>query len=510
MNKTLSPAVQQLISSAESLENDGKISEAFFKYEEIIEALLFLDDEDEIKEIYKKISHLNSSKFNNTKQKKRQLIFIDILKAENLYQQGLIDATLKILEEIKKEYPSNPEVLTKMGSIYERQNQKEKAIENYFAAAKYYHNHRFFKKALFFAQKAKNIAPQKKEIKILLSEIYIKEDSREEARKELIDLIKNLIQQNDFDEALKYVQKALQVDGIETLYLEGIIWFHKGLLEAAEQKFKLVTRLKGGHFGSLCYLGEIHLKQKLFQQAFNDYQKAFTLRPWDPQIYHKLAEINLQKEEGDLPPSEKPEIESPSVVPSSKTEESFLPFDSSPRVSPEKESSPEEESSPEKESSPEEESFPEKESSPEKESFPEEESFPEKESSSEEIQTYLIESEFAMHEEKSLSEMKGLYEFAISLEPTNEKIVKKLQAIKMFQKEKGETHKKLKIINKNFDDEFWPLSIVEIAEFPFLLKKVITLYRSFLENSSDNELLNRLNKVQLLSNKNYLDLKITS
>lgn len=474
MNKTLSPAVQQLISSAESLENDGKISEAFFKYEEIIEALLFLDDEDEIKEIYKKISHLNSSKFNNTKQKKRQLIFIDILKAENLYQQGLIDATLKILEEIKKEYPSNPEVLTKMGSIYERQNQKEKAIENYFAAAKYYHNHRFFKKALFFAQKAKNIAPQKKEIKILLSEIYIKGDSREEARKELIDLIKNLIQQNDFNEALKYVQKALQVDGIETLYLEGIIWFHKELLEAAEQKFKLVTRLKGGHFGSLCYLGEIHLKQKLFQQAFDDYQKAFTLRPWDPQIYHKLAEINLQKEEGDLPPSEKPEIESPSVVPPSKTEESFLPFDSSPRVSPEEESSPE------------------------------------KESSSEEMQTYLIESEFAMHEEKSLSEMKGLYEFAISLEPTNDKIVKKLQAIKMFQKEKGETHKKLKIINKNFDDEFWPLSIVEIAEFPFLLKKVIALYRSFLENSSDNELLNRLNKVQLLSNKNYLDLKITS
>ncbi len=468
MKQTLSPAIQQLISSAGSLENDGKISEAFLKYEETIEALLFLDDEDEKKQIYKKISRLNSSKLNNPKQKKQQLIFIDILKAENLYQEGLIDETLKVLEEIKKEYPSNPEVLIKLGSIYEQQNKKEKAIENYFTAAKHYNDHRFLKKARFFAQKAKNISPQQNEIKILLSEIYIKEDSKEEARKELIDLVKNLIQQNDFEEALKYVQKALQVDGIETLYLEGIIWFHKELLEAAEQKFKLVTRLKGGHFGSLCYLGEIHLKQKLFQQAFNDYQKAFTLRPWDPQIYHKLAEINLLKEEGDLNPSENPKIESPSVFSPQETKESLLPFDSSPPVS------------------------------------------PEKEISSEETQTYLIESEFAMHEEKSLSEMANLYEFAISMDPTNETIVKKLQAIRMFQKEKEETPKKSTPTNKNFDDEFWPLSVIEIAEFPVLLKKVIVLYRSFMENSSDNELLNRLNKVQLLSNKNYLDLKIIS
>ncbi|MCK5533626.1 tetratricopeptide repeat protein [bacterium] len=474
MENTISPAIQQLISSAELLEKDNKTNESFLKYEEAIDALLILDNEVEIKDLYEKITYLDSNQLTDSTLKKRQMVFINIIHAEKLYQEEQIDGALKILEKTKKEHPNNPEILAKLGLIYERQSQKEKAIENYFTAAEYYHNHQFLKKAYYFAQKAKHISPQRNDIKILLAEIHIKDNSKEEARKELIDLVKNFVRQNAFDEALKYVQKALQVDGVETLYLEAVIWFHKGLSEAAEQKFKLVTRLKGGHFGSLCYLGEIYLRQNQFQEAFNAYQKAFTLRPWDTKIYHKLAEINLQKEEHNLDPEEKSKIKSTSAFSPGKTEDSLLPFDSSSPISPDEE----------------------------------------KTVSLEETQTYSIESEIAMKQSIFLPEIIALYEFVINLDSENEETKKKLQALKTFQKEKEkqkkEIDKKPTIIDKNFENEFWPLNIIEVAEFPSLIKEVINLYRSFLKNSSNNELLNRLNKVQLLSNKRYLDIKINS
>lgn len=460
MNNAIPPGIKHLLSLAASYKKDGKIDDAFLKYEEAVEFLLIMGNEYEAKEIYKQITSFDPNQFKNEELKKRHAVFINITNAKRHYDHGRIDEFFKILEETKKEYLSNPEVFLNLGMAYEQCNQKEKAAENYLAVAHYYYNYQSLKKAHTFAQKAKSLNPKQNDVKILLSEIYIKEDLKEEARKELIDLVKNSIHQNALDEALRYVQRAIQVDGVETLYLEGIIWFRKGLLEAAEQKFKLVNRLKGNHFGSLCYLGEIYIKQNLPEQAFKVYQKAFSLRPWDSHIYHKLAEIHLQKENPHFGFQEKSKVEATNNFGSSKIEESLLLVDT----------------------------------------FDEQIS-PKREPYLEELQTYLIESEYVSQQDKSLVEIIALYEFVVNLDPTNEEIKKKLQAIETLQKEKKklqeEASKKLIAIEKNFNNEFWPLNIIEIAEFPSLTKEVISLYRSLLEKDLNSELLNRLNKIKL-------------
>jgi tetratricopeptide (TPR) repeat protein len=272
----------------------GSASEAFDAYSKVSADYSTRGQVDKAAVVNKKIAALDSSKLSGEAQKKQNLIKQG-LKAEGAMESGDLDSAIDALSEALKLDPENLSAYTKLAELYEKKGKIPEAIQQYLALGSAFLKNRLFKKAQDMFQKIVLLDSGNLDARINLAQIFIKQGSESDAKKEFLMIAELAQAQGDIDKALLYANKAIEFKSIEAHFVLGLIFFKKQQFSEAKAEFESLLRFKVNHAGALIHLGLVLMEQDQLDKAAESIQKALKVEKDNLSALEAMAEISLKK-----------------------------------------------------------------------------------------------------------------------------------------------------------------------------------------------------------------------
>lgn len=272
----------------------GSVAEAFEAYIKVSSDFSSRGQMDKAVVVNKKIAALDTTKLSGDAQKKQGLIK-QTLKADSAMEQGNLDAATEALSEVVKLDPENLSAYSKLAELLEKQGKMDEAIQQYLAIGSAFLKNRLFKKAQEMFQKIVQLEPGNLDARINLAQIFIKQGSESDAKKEFLSIAELAHAKGDMDKALLYANKAIEFKSIEAHYTLGLIFFKKQQYSEAKAEFESLLRFKINHVGALVHLGLVLSEQGQFDKAVESIQKALKVEKDNLGALEALADISLKK-----------------------------------------------------------------------------------------------------------------------------------------------------------------------------------------------------------------------
>jgi len=101
----------------------------------------------------------------------------------------------------------------------------------------------------------------------------------------------------DFDGALEYFNKILEVDGkhVKALEARAVIFFQRGDLESAERDLNAALEIEPENYRLYFRLGQIYYKRKDLDKALELFTRAIDLNPMYPAAYMARSQVLRDK-----------------------------------------------------------------------------------------------------------------------------------------------------------------------------------------------------------------------
>lgn len=288
------PMVQTYVSLARSYKMKGNIIDAFQRYERALDVCYINNADVLIDDIRRQMVELKLGDHAPEDIRTRQSEVRRMLHLKENLQKADFDYTKKEVNELIQSGSKDPELYILLGTLALQENKKEEAAHNLFYAAQYCYNIRAVNKAETYCKQVLRLDPNRLEARILLIEIYRRTGSTNLASIEMLTVVREYLKKNQLPDAFTYVQKAVDIGNMEAHYIQGLIHFHKGQLDEAKEKFELVNKINERHAGALSFLARIYQKQNLIDNALETYHRLVELTPHDPEVYFKLAHMQLK------------------------------------------------------------------------------------------------------------------------------------------------------------------------------------------------------------------------
>ncbi|HVM31564.1 MAG TPA: tetratricopeptide repeat protein, partial [bacterium] len=272
----------------------GSIPEAFDAYIKVSGDFSARGQVDKAVVVNKKIAALDSAKLSGEAQKKQGLIK-QTLKADSAMEQGNLDEATEALSEVVKLDPENLSAYSKLAELFEKQGKLNEAIQQYLAIGSAFLKNRLFKKAQEMFQKIVQLEPGNLDARINLAQIFIKQGSESDAKKEFLSIAELAHAKGDTDKALLYANKAIEFKSIEAHYVLGLIFFKKQQYSEAKAEFESLLRFKINHVGALVHLGLVLGEQGQLDKAVESIQKALKVEKDNLNALEALADMSLKK-----------------------------------------------------------------------------------------------------------------------------------------------------------------------------------------------------------------------
>jgi tetratricopeptide (TPR) repeat protein len=132
--------------------------------------------------------------------------------AEKLVQKGRIELAIREYEKLLKVNPSDANTINRVGDLYGRVGQVDKAIELYERIADNFTQDGFIPKAIAILKKINRLAPQRLDIFEKLADLYIQQGLMVEAKSQYQVLAEWYQKNNDVVHAIGAHQKLVQLD----------------------------------------------------------------------------------------------------------------------------------------------------------------------------------------------------------------------------------------------------------------------------------------------------------
>ncbi len=190
--------------------------------------------------------------------------------------------------------PKNVELYQKLGDLLLKAGRNVEAADAYLTVANSLYNTRQFKKAEPIYQQIITLDPGNLQARIALGEIYSRDGSESEAKKEFLFVVEALIRQGNLDRALLFAQKAIQLKSIEAHYYLGLIYFLKGQFAEAKSEFEVLLKFKVNHQGALTHLAQVLTQEQKFEEAYALFERLVKADPKNADALEKMAEIALR------------------------------------------------------------------------------------------------------------------------------------------------------------------------------------------------------------------------
>lgn len=132
--------------------------------------------------------------------------------AEKLVQKGKVEAAIREYEKLLKLNPEDVNTINRIGDLYNRVGQVEKAVELYERIADSFAADGFTNKAIAIYKKINRLAPDRVQVFERLADLYSQQGLAVEARDQFTVLVDWYLKNEDLDRAVTIQRKLLQSD----------------------------------------------------------------------------------------------------------------------------------------------------------------------------------------------------------------------------------------------------------------------------------------------------------
>ena len=138
--------------------------------------------------------------------------------------------------------------------------------------------------------KITDIDPHNPAVRLHMAQLYLKQGSQNEAKKEYLSLAEESFAKGNLDQALELAQKAIELKSVEARYISGSVYFKKGKYEEAVVEFEALLRFKVNHLGALIHLGKSLDMLGRLEKATATFQKALQVDNENPEVQEAWIE----------------------------------------------------------------------------------------------------------------------------------------------------------------------------------------------------------------------------
>lgn len=132
--------------------------------------------------------------------------------AEKLVQKGKIDPAIREYEKLLKLNPNDVNTINRIGDLYIRVGQVDRAVELYERIASSFAADGFVNKAIAIFKKINRLAPDRVEVFEQLADLYIQQGLVVEAKDQFNVLADWYLKNDDLDNAIQIQRKLVQID----------------------------------------------------------------------------------------------------------------------------------------------------------------------------------------------------------------------------------------------------------------------------------------------------------
>ncbi len=272
----------------------GSTREAFEEYLKVSTDFSSRGQSDKAVIVNKKIASLDASLLPAEAQKKQSLIK-QTLKAETAMEQGDVDSAIEALTEVLKLDSENLAAFYKLGELFEKKGQVAEAVKQYQMLGAAFLKNRLYKKSQEMYQKVALLDPSNTEAHSNLAQIFLKQGSESDAKKEYLNAAEQALNAGDLEGANAHAAKAVELKSIEAHYVLGIVFFKRQKLSEAKAEFESLLRFKVNHVGALTHLGRVLLELNQADKAAENIQKALKLEKDNLSAMEAWVELSLKK-----------------------------------------------------------------------------------------------------------------------------------------------------------------------------------------------------------------------
>jgi tetratricopeptide (TPR) repeat protein len=272
----------------------GSAREAFEEYLKVSNDFSTRGQADKAIIVNKKIAALDSSQLTTEGQKQQSLIR-ETIRAESAMESGNVDAAIEALSEVAKLDKDNLAAYSKLGELYEKKGLVPEAVKAYLLVADNFFKNRLFKKAQEIYQKVAQLQPTNLDARSNLAQIFMKQGSEGDAKKEFLVLAELALNTGDLERAQQNATRAIELKSIEAHYIQGVILFKKQQYSEAKSELENLLRFKVNHVAALSYLARVHMEQNQLDKANEAIQRAIKAEKDNPMVLEAQAELALKR-----------------------------------------------------------------------------------------------------------------------------------------------------------------------------------------------------------------------
>jgi tetratricopeptide (TPR) repeat protein len=272
----------------------GALREAYDEYTKVVTELNARGQADKAAVVNKKIAALDTDLL-PLDARNRQSLIRRTIKAETAMEQGDVQTAIEAFGEVLKLDPDNIGVYSKLAELLVSKGKTAEAVQQYAVMGAAYLKNRYYKKAQEAFQKILELDPNQVEARVNLAQIYIKQGSESDAKKEFLTVAEIYLHQGDLDKAQQYAHKSVEFKGIEAYYILGQVLYKKKQFAEAKLEFENLLRFKVNHVGGLTNLGMVYLELNQLDKAADQFARAQKVDKENPKVAEAFGELNVKK-----------------------------------------------------------------------------------------------------------------------------------------------------------------------------------------------------------------------
>jgi tetratricopeptide (TPR) repeat protein len=205
---------------------------------------------------------------------------------------------VQAVDQLKGEIASDPknfENYQKLGDVLAKSGRKAEAAEQYLVIGNALYNNRMYKKAGAVFQRIVKLDPTCLLARIALGEVYAKDGSDSDAKKEFLYVAEGLIRQGNLERGQQFAQKAIQMKSIEAHYYLGVVFCQTEQLEDARTEFETLLKFKVNHIGGLIQLASIRAAANQTDEAYQLYERVMKKDSKNADVFERMARLGLEQ-----------------------------------------------------------------------------------------------------------------------------------------------------------------------------------------------------------------------
>jgi len=241
-------------------------------------------------QIYKKIIRLDRLKLSDEVRKQINFIqgYVNISDALN---EEKIAPAIETMGEILKFRAEDPVVKTLLSELDNKIAQMPVSVQTYQTLSDAFFKNSMLEQAKQMVEKIRTIDPQNAAVRLHSAQVFIKQGSESEAKKEYLSLAEQALKEKNLDQALVFAQKAVELKSVEAHYISGFIYFKQKRLKEAIIEFEKLLRFKVNHLGALIHLGRSFDLMRQTEKAKETFQKALKIDKDNPEVQEAWIEF---------------------------------------------------------------------------------------------------------------------------------------------------------------------------------------------------------------------------